>query len=146
MVFSIFRQRRLDREEYFEILAEYFFVLLPFVVSAIFSARRGDVNGFFGQSEWSMAATILWGQVIIKLIQVGKSSCVKNNRAHTVLVTVFLIFLLVPSALLLFFVIDSGSSGPSLWLVGFQVVDFLFASFMYFVICKVCLFYARFNA
>jgi hypothetical protein len=87
------------------------FILLPFVVSGIVFSYKGDYSKLLGMHDWSLAASVLIGQSLVKFI----SGMLANRGAYTAhwervaLAISFLIVAgLVPSLIILSLVLVDG--------------------------------------
>ena len=112
------------------LLSEYAFIFLPFVVIAIIKIYMSDFEGFLKAADWSFASSILFGQVIVKLV----SGSVIHKRAKwqgvVLLVALILVLGLVPCIIVLALIlIDNGNSQ---FLIYMQAAIFFIASFTFF--------------
>ncbi|WP_278183522.1 hypothetical protein [Vibrio misgurnus] len=114
------------------LLSEYLFIFLPFLVIGIIKIYKSDFSTFFQAADWSFAASILFGQVIVKLV----SGSVIHKKARWQRVVVLLSFILVlglvPSLVVLALVLIDG--GVSSFLVITQLVLFTLASVVFFLV------------
>lgn len=112
------------------LLSEYLFIFLPFLVIGIIKIYKADFSTFFQAADWSFAASILFGQVIVKLV----SGLVIHSKAKWQRVVVLLSFILVlglvPSLVVLALILIDG--GVSSFLVKTQLVLFSLASVVFF--------------
>jgi ABC-type polysaccharide transport system permease subunit len=114
--------------------AEFLFILLPFVVSGIVFSYRGEFSRLLYMPEWSLAASVLVGQALVKFI----SGMLANSGKYTVhweriaLAISFLIVLcLVPSLIILSLVLSADA--PSRGLAIAQLVMFVIGVGVFFV-------------
>jgi hypothetical protein len=49
------------------LIADYVFVILPFVIILIVRSAQGNSASFYMLPDWGIAATIVYGQLIVKL-------------------------------------------------------------------------------
>lgn len=49
------------------LIADYIFYLLPFIILLITRLAQGELSNFLLISDWSIASTIMYGQLIVKL-------------------------------------------------------------------------------
>jgi hypothetical protein len=91
--------------------AEFLFILLPFIVSGIVFSYKGDLSRLLTMPEWSLAASVLIGQSLVKFI----SGMLANKDVYTArwervaLAISFLIVVgLVPSLIILSLVLVDG--------------------------------------
>jgi ABC-type polysaccharide transport system permease subunit len=74
------KRRKNSQINAFAILgAEFMFILLPFVVSGIVFSYKGDYSKMLGMHEWSLAASVLIGQSLVKFI----SGMLANRDVYT---------------------------------------------------------------
>ncbi|KXI23215.1 hypothetical protein, partial [Photobacterium sanguinicancri] len=121
-----------NQNAWFILLSEYLFIFLPFLVIAIIKIYKSDFSTFFQAADWSFAASILFGQVIVKLV----SGSVIHSKAKWQRVVVLLSFILVlglvPSLVVLALILIDG--GVSNFLVNMQLTLFFFASVVFFFV------------
>ncbi|CAI2302574.1 hypothetical protein ACEWBT_23425 [Vibrio parahaemolyticus] len=114
------------------LLSEYLFIFLPFLVIGIIKIYKSDFATFFQAADWSFAASILFGQVIVKLV----SGSVIHKHAQWQRVVVLLSFILVlglvPSLIVLALILIDG--GVSEFLVNMQLSLFCLASLVFFLV------------
>jgi hypothetical protein len=97
------------------IIGELVFVLLPFVIMAIVYLTKGTLPDILQEAEWSLASTILSGQIIVKTVRgavslSGEAARLvgKGVRSYVILRTVTLwIAALVLSSVVLTLVLES---------------------------------------
>lgn len=116
----------------FILFSEYLFIFLPFLVIGIIKIYKSDFSTFFQAADWSFAASILFGQVIVKLV----SGSVIHSKAKWQRVVVLLSFILVlglvPSLVVLALILIDG--GISDFLVNMQLTLFVLASAIFFFV------------
>jgi O-antigen/teichoic acid export membrane protein len=116
-------------------LSEIITSILPMLVVLIVMIYIGKPEKIFLKPEWAFAATIFFGQSIVKLAQAsikfGEIGRIKIE--HFVLVeTLLIVFGLVPAMTVLVLIVQGGESGgvPVLFQVS-QVLLFVAASIAY---------------
>lgn len=114
------------------LLSEYLFIFLPFLVIGIIKIYKADFSTFFQAADWSFAASILFGQVIVKLV--SGSVIYKNAKWQrvVVLLSFILVLGLVPSLIVLALILIDG--GVSDFLVNMQLTLFSLASLVFFFV------------
>lgn len=114
------------------LLSEYLLIFLPFLVIGIIKIYKSDFSTFFQAADWSFATSILFGQVIVKLV----SGSVIHKKAQwqrvVVLLSLILVLGLVPSLIVLALILIDG--GVSEFLVGMQLSLFVLASLVFFLV------------
>lgn len=114
------------------LLSEYLLIFLPFLVIGIIKIYKSDFSTFFQAADWSFAASILFGQVIVKLVS---GSVIHKNaqwQRVVVLLSLILVLGLVPSLIVLALILIDG--GVSEFLVGMQLSLFVLASLVFFLV------------
>ena len=113
--------------------AEFLFILLPFVVSAVVFSYKGDYLHLLHMPEWSIAASLLIGQSLVKFV----SGIIANRTAYdaywdrVALGLSFLIVVgLVPSLLILALVLVSEKISFALAIS--QIISFAFGVALFF--------------
>lgn len=112
------------------LLSEYLFVIVPFVVIAIVKIYSSDFHGFLKAADWSFASSILFGQLLVKMVS---GSLIREKvkwQRVSLLVSVILVFGLIPSLTTLTLVLVS--NGGSAFIVNAQIVLFGFSSVCFF--------------
>ena len=112
------------------LLSEYLFIFLPFLVIGIIKIYKSDFSTFFQAADWSFAASILFGQVIVKLVSGSVIHAKAMWQRVVVLLSFILVIGLVPSLVVLALILIDG--GVSSFLVYTQLVLFFFASLVFF--------------
>lgn len=109
------RTRNSQRNAYAILGAEFLFILLPFIVSGIIFSYKGDHFRLFGTHDWSLAASVLIGQSLIKFISgmLANKGAYRARWERVALAIAFLIVIgLVPSLIILSLVlVDDDHSG-----------------------------------
>ncbi|MEN0679085.1 hypothetical protein [Plesiomonas shigelloides] len=78
------------------LIADYIFVVLPFVIILIVRCAQGPSSSFYMLPDWSIAATIVYGQTIVKLATaLAKTNKPKNTSAVSFYLTILVAFGLV---------------------------------------------------
>ena len=116
------------------LLSEYLFILVPFVVIVIVRSYNGSLQTLFEAPDWSFAASILWGQTIVKLVAGGSSGTVVWQRM-TLIISAIFVFGLIPSLVTLTIMLISES--PPIYHVYLQLILFVLASLVYFLVGSV---------
>lgn len=116
-----------EKENYGNILSglttEIIFTLLPFVVSIVIFANQSTILDIFQESEWSVAAAVLFGQSSVKLIQGALSAQRANVSRILLLLALLIVFGLVPALTIVVLVLTTDPL--SLSLVLWQVFIFI---------------------
>lgn len=97
--------------------AEFLFILLPFVVSGIVFSHKGDYSKLLRMPEWSLAASVLIGQSLVKFI----SGMLANRTVYTArwervafAISFLIVIGLVPSLIILALVLLEGAESLGL--------------------------------
>ena len=90
-----------------EPLPELSFVLLPMLVLSVIKAEDGSFMSIFSISDWSFASSVLLGSGILKLINGVSQATSYNVFAVRVLVSINIVFFLVPSLVVLTLIVIS---------------------------------------
>src|SRR5262245_12251938 len=128
------------RKSLFAVFAELLFVLLPFVVTAIVFAYKGQASKLLSMSEWSIAASVLIGQALVRVTSAVVSITVSKTKirykyiggweAIAFLMSLIIVLLLVPSLLVLSFVMMSENVSTKLIIL--QRTLFIIGLVLYF--------------
>jgi hypothetical protein len=114
------------------ILAEYLFILLPLIVLALVRFFRGSFANVWSTPEWSFAASVLFGQTIVKFVSgVTNLDYRVSWQVVGLSVTIMIVLGLVPALVVLSFALVAEQQTLSLavaQLVLFGVATFLFLS------------------
>jgi hypothetical protein len=99
---------------FFAALTELLFVALPFIVIAIIQVYRGHYRSFFYVPEWSIVASVIGGQTVVKFLKA--ISHIKEQDTDRVLLAVsaLIVLLLIPDLALMTIVLLSPSMSLSL--------------------------------
>jgi uncharacterized Tic20 family protein len=117
------------------IMAEVLFFLLPFIIIGMVLFYGGNVRRLFYQPEWSLAASVLCGQAVVKLISGFLSRPYGDGRTAwekiSLWITSVIVLCLAPSLLILSLILTAKK--PSKALVISQVV-FFFVGLLVFIL------------
>jgi hypothetical protein len=91
----------------FALITELLFVILPFIVIGITLANRGELRTLFFIPEWSIVAAVIIGQAIVRFASVAIGRPVAGKEAIVFMMTLMLVAILVPTLLILVFVLTS---------------------------------------
>jgi len=110
--------------------SEFFFILLPIIVTAIVLAAKDQLPSIVHSPEWSFAATILTGQAIVKVVSglLASRGIIAWQRTAVWLSSI-IVFLLVPSATILAPMVLA--EAPATWMVIMQSLLFLTAAILF---------------
>ena len=112
------------------LLSEYLFIFLPFIVIGIIKIYTADLDSFLRAADWSFASSILFGQVLVKLV----SGAVIHDKAQwqrvVLVVTLVLVLGLVPCLIILALILID--NGTSTFLVHMQTTIFFIATVTFF--------------
>jgi ABC-type polysaccharide transport system permease subunit len=114
--------------------AEFLFILLPFVVSALVFSNKGDYTRLIHSSEWSLAASVLIGQSLVKFISgmLANKDVYKAHWERVALAISFLIvFCLVPALIILCLVLIESNLSSMLNVL--QIIMFAIGVCVFFV-------------
>ncbi|XDF80099.1 hypothetical protein AAFX60_017120 [Aliivibrio fischeri] len=113
------------------LIADYVFVILPFIIILIVRNAQGAVGSFYMLPDWGIAATIVYGQLIVKLATaLAKTHRPKKTSAISFYLTILVAFGLVVNVVIniLMLVIPSDGLGKT------QFTLFIMATFCHFVL------------
>lgn len=110
------------------IKAEYCFILIPFMILTMMKLAKLDFLGILTAPDWSLASCIIIGQTQSKIIFAAISSRYITDKSYLSLYVAKRIGLMFFS-LVMYFLIQSD---PGLVLGIFQILFFIFSSFLYF--------------
>ena len=108
------------------------FIFIPFLVIGIVKIYKSDFSTFFQAADWSFAASILFGQVIVKLVSGSVIHRKSKWQRVVVLLSFILVLGLVPSLIVLALILIDG--GTSSFLIIMQLVLFTLASSVFFFV------------
>src|ERR1700723_3616949 len=91
----------------FALITELLFIILPFIVIGITLANRGELRTLFFIPEWSIVAAVIIGQAIVRFASVAIGRPVAGKEAIVFMMTLMLVAILVPTLLILVFVLTS---------------------------------------
>lgn len=112
------------------LVADYIFYLLPFIILLIVRLAQGEFSSLLLISDWSIASTIMYGQLIVKL----SSALASTNRekkipAITLYLTILVCLGLAVNVVVYVLMIIMPSVGVGI----FQLILFGLASVCHFV-------------
>ncbi|QTH72030.1 hypothetical protein [Pseudoalteromonas xiamenensis] len=113
------------------LIADYIFVILPFVIILIVRSAQGVSGSFYMLPDWGIAATIVYGQLIVKLATaLAKTNKPKKTSAVNFYLTVLIAFGLVVNVVIniLMLVIPNEVLGIT------QIALFILATLFHFII------------
>jgi len=124
------------------LIAELLFILLPFVVSGIVFSYKGTFTRLLYMSEWSLAASVLFGQGLVKYVSgilhgvIATEGRGKISReVVAVMISITIVFGLVPSLLVLSLVLIADE--PSRGLAVAQLILFILGLLAYFLLAGI---------
>jgi hypothetical protein len=110
------------------------FVALPLLVLTIVNLNRSaSALALFASPEWSFAASVLFGQTTVKVISAASIGTIAERSA--LLGSLVIVFGLVPSLLVLSFVLNAAT--PTTGLVITQIALFVVASISYLIFATI---------
>lgn len=115
---------------YFILVSEYLFILVPFLVIIIVKIFNNSLETIFEAPDWSFAASILWGQTIVKLVSGGSAGDVVWQRMTLIISAIFVLGL-IPSLVTLTIILIADS--PPIFHVYLQLFLFITSSIIYFL-------------
>lgn len=121
-----------NQDAWLILLSEYLFIFIPFLVIGIVKIYKSDFSTFFQAADWSFAASILFGQVIVKLVSGSVIHRKSKWQRVVVLLSFILVLGLVPSLIVLALILIDG--GTSSFLIIMQLVLFTLASSVFFFV------------
>lgn len=117
-------------EAWIILLTEYLFIILPFIVIAIVKIYSSDLYGFLKAADWSFASSILFGQLLVKMVSGSLIRQKVRWQRVSFLIAIILVCGLIPSLTTLTLILVS--NGESEFIVNTQLALFALASIMYF--------------
>lgn len=114
------------------VVAEYLFVLLPVMVTAVMHLERKEYVHLISTPEWSFGTIVLLGQASVKLVAGVAGHGKQIRREYLVLtITLMFVFLIVPATTLLHHILTTDSPGVIATLS--QMVLFMVATALFLV-------------
>jgi len=116
------------------IFTEYLFVILPLIAIIVFSGFPNDLSDLFSTAELSFAASILFGQTIVKIAS-GFSihSRVEAWEPVALIIALLIVIGLVPSVIVLAIILSQGQQA-SIFLQRSQAGLFILASLLFIIL------------
>jgi hypothetical protein len=119
------------------VAAELAFLLAPFVVIGLAYLYKPELKNILYTPYWSIASSVLIGQAlircIIQLLQSKAHDPTISWERVTLIFSLLIVLGLIPSLLVLLLMMIS--TEPSMYLVVAQLVLFVFAFWLYLVLC-----------
>lgn len=114
------------------LISDYIFYITPFIILTIVRIAQGTEIGFLILiSDWSIASTIMFGQVVVKLCSaLVSTSRSKKIPAITLYLTVLVCFGLLVNIVVYVLMLITPSTGIGI----FQLILFIFASLCHFIL------------
>lgn len=112
------------------LFTEYLFIILPFVVIAIVKIYSSDLYGFLKAPDWSFASSILFGQLLVKMVSGSLIHQKVKWQRISLLIAIILVFGLIPSLTTLTLILVS--NGESVFIVNTQLLLFVLSSITFF--------------
>ncbi|EIJ36966.1 hypothetical protein [Thiothrix nivea] len=127
---------RKDINTFSLLLSEVLFTMFPFIVIAItIFYKQGTTTSIFQYPDWAVAASVLNGQSVIKLISGAIASDIKTHWQRVALiVTLLIVVCFAPSLIILTLLLISDK--PSDFLISAQLILFLLSFIGFFWIGK----------
>jgi hypothetical protein len=115
-----------NRNALYVIMTEIIIVLVPFIITGIVFTSQGKFLKILSKEEWSLAASILSGQAMVKLVSGFLSSTRYGRPAHDkVILWIVLIMVVcfIPSLVILVLIMTNDP--PPFYLVLSQILMFV---------------------
>ncbi|WP_040552058.1 hypothetical protein [Rheinheimera nanhaiensis] len=112
------------------LLTEYLFIILPFIVIAIVKIYSSDLHGFLKAPDWSFASSILFGQLLVKMVSGSLIRQKVKWQRVSFIIAIILVCGLIPSLTTLTLILVS--NGGSAFAVNTQIVLFILSSISFF--------------
>ncbi|WP_144981076.1 hypothetical protein [Halomonas sp. C22] len=110
--------------------ADYIFYLLPFIILTIISLAQEKLSDLLTISDWSIASTIIYGQLIVKLsAALAATNREKKIPAITLYLTILVCLGLVVNVVIYSLMLIMPSKGLGIT----QLILFGFASICHFI-------------
>lgn len=135
---DVFYQEEIGSRAVWQTAVDLIFACAPIVLLAILSIFKQDVHAlsFFGLSDWSLIATFLFGQAVIKIFQVPINMSGSQVAEPTTGVAALLICIgLLPSSVI--FALTFGGATKSIALLVLQMVWFIFSVVAYIFVAYI---------
>lgn len=113
--------------------AELLFILLPFVVTGIIFSSKGDFSKLLYIPEWSLAASVLIGQAMVKFISgilANRTSYSASWERVALAISFLIVVCLVPALIVLSLILVAAT--PSNGLALLQVLLFILGIIVFF--------------
>lgn len=117
-------------EAWIILFTEYLFIILPFIVIAIVKIYSSDLYGFLSAPDWSFASSILFGQLLVKMVSGSLIHQKVRWQRVSFLIAIILVCGLIPSLTTLTLILVS--NGESTFVVNTQLILFFLASALFF--------------
>lgn len=119
-----------SKSYFLSLIADYIFIILPFVILLIVRSAQDVTDTFYMLSDWGIASSIIYGQLVVQLATaLAKTNKTKKAPAITLYLTVLVAFGLVVNIVLyiLMLVIPNEALGVA------QVISFIGATICHFI-------------
>ena len=124
-----------DINTYSLLLSEALFIVFPFIVIAIILFYKNDAKSIFHYPDWALAASILNGQSVIKIVSGAIASTERTEwQRVSLVVSLLIIICFVPSLIFLTLILISET--PSSFLITSQVLIFVLSLIVFFWVGK----------
>jgi hypothetical protein len=125
---DVFHEERVGLRAVWQTVIDLIFACAPISLLAILSVFKQDIPALslLGLSDWSLIATFLFGQAVIKIFQLPYNTSVNQAPEPAMGVAAILICLgLLPSAII--FAVTFGTGAKTLALLVIQMIWFMFS-------------------
>ncbi|WKV11266.1 hypothetical protein [Marivirga harenae] len=121
------------RKEIVALIAELCFIFLPFIVIIIINLTNNSWENLIHTSNWSLAAALLFGQSLVKIIMgVASQEHSFNYQAFGLIAALILVFGLVPSITVLAIIETSILLSTGLIIIQFILLALSIYTFLHF--------------
>jgi hypothetical protein len=117
---------------HFIIFSEYVFILLPFIVLLIVKINESNGAGFFSMADWSFAASILYGQALVKFTAGSVNRKSTQWQRVVFIISLITVLGLVPSLVVLALVLISDC--VSAFLQALQMTNFVLSTVVFILL------------
>ncbi|MEQ3528691.1 hypothetical protein [Pseudoalteromonas sp. XMcav11-Q] len=112
------------------LIASYLFVILPFIILVVVKLAQGQPNSLLLLSDWSIASSIIYGQLIVKLTT-SLASTDKNKKLPGITFNITLLICLGLAINIVVYVLMLVTPSQGIGIL--QLILFFFASIAHFI-------------
>ena len=110
--------------------SEYLFIFLPLIIIAIVRSYNENLYALLEAPDLSFAASILWGQTLVRLVSGSVSTEQAQWQQLSFLISIIIVLGIAPSLTILILVLVSSSA--TTFLVSIQLIWFFLGTIAFF--------------